>query len=94
MKYLCICNHGNNRSGSMAKIIRKGNGPCLTVSPDYTREYVKDEAIAVGAHNFQDDSLKMLFEWADKIIDLSDDVLHIQEKFLEWGKEKYYRFNV
>ena len=94
MKVLCICNHGNNRSGSMAKVIRTSNGKCLGVGEEYTKEYSKHEAIAIGAHCSQDDTLKILIDWSDFVVDMSDEIEFVQKKLKTLCEDKYKRFDV
>ena len=66
MKVLCVCNHGNVRSVALARAIK-----------DQTEIYtfpIKNEAIAVGAEYISPKTMKLLRDWADKIVWMSDKV--------------------
>lgn len=93
-KVLCICNHGNVRSASMKYVFWRLNGPCGGTDEEYLKEYIKYESIAVGAHCTSDETIKMLIDWADIVIDLSDNDKNIQPKLMEMAKEKYYREDI
>lgn len=94
MKILCICNHGNNRSGGMASIIRSSNGPCIDVTEEYQKEYIKIEAIAVGAHGHSKETLEFLDTWANVVIDMSDNIPIVQERLKKIFGDKYKRFDI
>lgn len=93
-KVLCICNQGNNRSGSMAKYIRSLNGSCLDTSEEYLRDFVKYDVISAGAHGNSLETLKLLIEWADLVIDMSDEAPRIQRKLQFESGSKYRRCDV
>jgi len=94
MKILCICNHGNVRSDSLRHAIWTLNGKCYGTSEEYLKEYIKYEAIAIGAHCSSDGTLELLINWADKVIDLSDNDERIQNKIKGFAKEKYIRKDI
>lgn len=56
MKILCICKGGNVRSVALAQLLKN-------------RGY---DALAVGAQDNSQETLKMLEKWADKIVDVRD----------------------
>ena len=55
--YLCICNGGNVRSAALAQIFKEAD----------------HEAIAIGMDHTSKESLEYFVNWADVVIDLSDD---------------------
>ena len=89
-KILCICNHGNVRSAALKYLIWRLNGNSNIHNP----KNIKYESIAVGAHSTTDKSLKYFINWADKVVDLSDDVESTQIKLRKMAKEKYIRFHI
>lgn len=52
MKILCVCGKGINRSVHIASLLK----------------WHKHDTIAIGLENTTQDTLKMLFDWADAII--------------------------
>jgi len=94
MKILCICNHGNNRSAALARVIRMKNGDCLRTDKKYIKNFIKNEVICMGAHNMHEDSIKLLCDWANRVIDLSDEDERIQKLIKGMSKEKYTRLYV
>ena len=94
MKVLAICNHGNNRRGGMVSVIKSTNGDCIDVTEEYQKEYIKIEAIAVGAHSHTMDTLKFLEQWADMVIDMSDYIPIVQERLKKIFGNKYNRFDI
>ena len=93
-RILCICNHGNVRSNALRHLIWKLNGKCFGTSEDYLKEYIKYEAINIGAHCSTDETLSLLINWCDIAIDLSDGDEKIQKKLKDIAKEKYIRFDI
>ena len=92
-KILCMCNHGNVRSAGMARLIKALNGACIGFDEEYLKDYIRNEAIAIGAHCSSKETLKTMIDWADIIVDLSDEGSVI--RFKEFIKEKkYIRFDV
>ena len=91
MRILCVCNHGNNRSGALARILKSLNGDCHSTETAYRHKYSQIEALAIGAHCNTDETLRYLINWADKVVDLSDGDLGIQELLEILAKEKYIR---
>lgn len=53
MRFLCVCEGGTVRSGSAAHALKY---------------YFGQEAIAASHAKLSDDTMEMLFEWADRII--------------------------
>lgn len=92
-KILCVCNHGNNRSGALARQLKMLGGDCNN-RDEYIKKQVKFEPIAVGAHCFTDETLSMLIKWADIIVDLSDDGVLIPNLLDKDSKNKYIRFYI
>ena len=80
---LCVCEHGNNRSVTMAHILK----------------YVENfETLTAGVayHSYQ--TLEMLYQWADVIVVPEDKLLHLiplsykhKIKFYNIGEDKYPR---
>lgn len=80
---LCVCEHGNNRSVTMAWLLK----------------YVEDfEALTAGLAYHTPETLKMLFEWADVITVPEDKLLTLipeeykhKVKFYNIGPDNYPR---
>ena len=80
---LCVCAHGNNRSVTMAHILK----------------YVTDfETLTAGLEYHTPETLEVLFNWADIIVVPEDKLLqHIPEqykqkiKFYNIGEDRYPR---
>ena len=76
IKILCLCNWGNVRSVAMAKYIKMLN---LQNGERHWRKYelegktVNYESIAVGKYCNSKETLDILKNWADYVIDLSDE---------------------
>ena len=94
MKVLCLCNWGNNRSGAMAKKIKQLNGKCLQRDPEYLKNVIKIEAIPAGLHSHTISTLKMLVDWSDLVINLSDDNGPRKEWIKQTAYGKYMRVDV
>lgn len=84
MKFVCVCNFGNVRSACAARHLRNAG----------------HEAIAIGImpniattnkienwNGFSDDSLKLFFDWADYIINLSDILDYSRRKLKPWEQK-------
>ena len=69
MKVLCICDGGNVRSVALAQYIRDKEG---TGEAFVGQDNLKNEAIAIGEPHASKETMRMLKEWADKIIDLRE----------------------
>ena len=80
---LCVCEHGNNRSVTMAFILK----------------YVENfETLSAGVGYHTPETLKMLYEWADVIVVPEDKLLALipeeyksKIKFYNIGKDIYNR---
>ena len=76
IKILCICGYGNVRSVAMAQFIKELNGKYRPLKD----EEIEYEAIAIGKKVTSTETMNMLKEWADKIIDvtkyLPEDIWH------------------
>lgn len=80
---LCVCAHGNNRSVTMAHILK----------------YVENfETLTAGLEYHTPETLKMLFEWADVIVvpdrNLLDYIPQVHKekvKFYDIGEDVYPR---
>ena len=68
-KYLCICEGGNVRSVAMAQYIKEQNGRWEEREKDFK---LKFEAIAIGKKETSIETMNMLKEWADEVIDLTE----------------------
>ncbi len=68
-KYLCICSWGNVRSVAMAQFIKELNGKYANHAKDGTLKY---EAIAIGNHVASEETINMLKEWADEVINITE----------------------
>ena len=77
MKILCACNAGNTRSVGLASRLKD----------------LSYESIAIGAHTSSVETLRYMIEWADKIVDLSDDG-RVERWLKEEEKSKYIRFYI
>jgi len=83
MKILCTCAHGNNRSVTMAHILK----------------YVPGfETMTIGLEYHTPETKKMMFEWADKILVPEEKLLTLipeeykhKVKFYNIGEDKYPR---
>jgi len=78
MKILCICENGNVRSVGLAYVLKT---------------LFKHEAIAVGYKKVSVDTMRMLTEWADKIIVLTDEFeITTNPKFIRFdvGKDIWF----
>ena len=80
IRILCLCNWGNVRSVAMAKYIKMKNlaegqhhWNKETCERKRKNDKFKYEAIAAGKYCNDENTLDILTEWADYIIDLSDD---------------------
>jgi len=60
LKYLCVCNGAHVRSVTLARLLNKRGFEVLTCGVD---------------SDFSDDTIKMLFNWADKVYVLGGDSL-------------------
>lgn len=87
MKILCVCEHGNNRSVNFAQRLKY--------------KY-KADTIAIGLTTTSQETLKMLYDWADYII-IPEKALryHMPEgydqkiKYFEVGMDRFPRpFNI
>ncbi len=58
MKILAVCNHGNVRSQCMSKELRNRGHEAFAIGVDSTK--------------FTDETMKVLCEWAELILDFSD----------------------
>lgn len=95
MKILCVCNHGNVRSAGLARAIKDLNGACKSTELDYLHnEFIQHEAIAIGAHCSRIETISHLSEWADLVIDLSDNDEKVQLRLQEIAGKKYRRFDI
>ncbi|MDO8622683.1 MAG: hypothetical protein Q7R52_00380 [archaeon] len=95
MKILCICNHGNVRSAALARAIKDLNGQCISTDLDYLEDqFIQHEAIAIGAHCSKIETIANLSDWADLVIDLSDNDEQVQIRLQEIAKKKYRRFDI
>ena len=88
-KILCICNHGNNRSPGLAASFKDLDVNCMGTSEEYLKGYVGYETIALGAHHVLSDTLKYFIDWAEVVIDMSDEP-NRKQTILELAKEKYF----
>ena len=97
-KFLVLCNHGNVRSACMAREIKDLNGPCRPENAEtflkYVEGWVKNEAIAIGLHANTPETIAYFCKWADKVIDMSDDIPVMQKFLNEIARVKYVRFDV
>ena len=73
-KVLTICNGGNIRSVALARYIKDLNGIYVNLQGD--EDVIKYEAIAVGKDVMTDKSMDYMKQWADIIIDVSDNGEH------------------
>ena len=87
MKILCICNHGNVRSACLAREIKD-------VNVGYPPNLFKYESVAIGAHNNSFNTIKIFCDWADKVIDLSDNIDIVQNNLKLLAGNKYERFDI
>lgn len=95
MKVLTICNHGNVRSACLAREIKDLNGACTSTDLDYLENtFVKYQAVAIGAHCNKIETIKHFVEWADLVVDLSDNDSKVQLRLQDVAKEKYRRFDI
>ena len=69
MKFLCICDGGNVRSVAMAQHIKElsGTGEAFT-----GQDNLIHEAIAIGEPHTSKETVKMMKEWADYVIDMRE----------------------
>lgn len=74
MTVLCLCNHGNTRSVALAYLIKT---------------IYKHDVLTGGVEENSDETLKMLFNWSDKIIALTPEA---KNKVVElgWDAESLY----
>ena len=89
MKFLCICNAGNNRSAALATALKHLNG-------DYIHQDIPDsvtiEAVAIGVHRCTKDTLQYFISWADYVIvitEVQEAVEQLQQlippaKYIRW----------
>ena len=77
MKILTVCNHGNIRSVGLAYILKT---------------LFKHEAIAIGVEDTTIKTQQMLFDWADKIIILTEDLKIDNPKaiYFDVGKDIWF----
>ncbi|MEK6881919.1 MAG: hypothetical protein AABY22_20035 [Nanoarchaeota archaeon] len=98
MKILCLCNHGNVRSACLAREIKDLNGACQPLNEqtfiDYIQNFAKYQSIAIGAHANSKETIKILCDWADKVVDLSDNIPTIQNFLVQLAGSKYERFDI
>ena len=94
MKIAIFCNHGNVRSRALKYLIWRLNGRCTDTTQEGIENYTKYEAVALGAHSTTLETKKTFIDWADKVIDLSDNDQNIQPLLKELAKEKYIRFDI
>src|SRR3990167_10002751 len=66
MKILCVCEQGQNRSVVLATILKNRN---------VKDGQAVDDVLAAGYRANKSDTLKMLGEWADKVLVLDQAVL-------------------
>ena len=92
--FLCICSHGNVRSACLAREIKDINGPCIKTDEIYQKEFIKHQAVAIGAHCNHIDTITHFASWADFVIDLSDNNQEVQERLYNIAKEKYVRIDI
>ncbi len=84
---LCVCEHGNNRSVTMAHILK------------YTDNF---ETLTAGLAYHTPETLKMLFDWAEvivvpeyKLLSLVPEQYKSKIKYYNLGEDKYPRpFNM
>lgn len=89
MKFLCVCNGGNVRSVGLARQIKDSYGTYTNFNTALFRG-IKHEAIAIGIHCTTKETIKLLINWADKVIDLSDDE-ETREMLKEMSNKKYFK---
>ncbi len=94
MRILCVCNHGNNRSVALSRMIHELNGPCRSQDLAYLDKYAKFEAVPVGLHCTPMGSLKHFIDWAEYVIDLSDSEEGTHKRLRELSQGKYRQFDV
>ena len=83
MKILCLCHRGNSRSVALAWILK---------------DHMGQEAIATGMEIMSEETKKMLFDWAERIILVDKNFLpEIPEKYRDklkiWdvGPDRFFR---
>lgn len=94
MKVLCMCNHGNVRSAALKYLIWRLNGMTVDTRQETIDKKTKYEAIAVGAHSSTLETKKYFINWADKVVDLSDEDNNMQPLLKELAGDKYIRFYI
>lgn len=94
MNFLFLCNHGNVRSAAHARAVKDLNGSCRGTDEEYLKEYIKHEAIAIGAHCMSIDTIKLLSVWADVVVDLSDNDERVQMRLKKIAGLKYERIDI
>ena len=74
MKILCVCEHGNVRSVALAYLLKTIYGY---------------DVLACGVRETSDETKKMLWNWADKVIALQDGLLEQMPRTTEDFKKGY-----
>lgn len=79
-RYLCVCEQGDNRSVHLAYLLKKEG----------------KEAIAIGIRDTQEESFKILQEWADRVIILDKELINnipkcYKNEVIDIGKDIYPR---
>lgn len=69
IKILCICDGGNVRSVAMVQYIKELNGKWEERKEDFK---LTNDAIAIGEKETSKETMDMLRNWADKIIDMRE----------------------
>lgn len=68
MKFLCVCQGGNNRSAALARILHDDHG---------------QEAVPVGHLRLSEGSLSYFCEWADYVVAMTSEIAtHIPARFV------------
>lgn len=94
MKILVLCNQGNVRSACLAREIKDLNGALHSTDKEIIKKWIKNEAIAIGAHANSEETIQYFCNWADLVIDLSDNDKRIQQMLQEYSENKYIRFDI
>lgn len=82
MKILCVCRRGNSRSAGFATLLR---------------ERCKVESLCCGIEAVTDDTWKMLYAWADKVIVMYEPLIaqipqpHDKLLLCDVGHDVYWR---
>lgn len=83
MKILILCNHGNVRSVGLKYLIQRLYGD-------------KHDVLAAGVEENSNATLKLLMDWADKVISLTDEANSVasykgdNNKFIDIGRDTWF----